>query len=277
MRYGFRCLLVVLVALAPWAVAQCQVDDLGRPSRVCLLAHVLVDGERVVGVEEAVLELLGALAGEAGIRVRVAHECGSPVFDAASEIPRIVLILQMRTLPGGGYVLTYDLSEVRDHMGEFSSSSVDRITGVGIAVEAGDAAVLVELAKHVFGVLAASWPSVFAASEVVRETSERREGPTPNGGAYSITYYRDARGVPTTRDRARSVEIIEYDVEGEAIHSTIGYLNPQHRCRSWAPVGRRWPPCGAGARWRSPPFFGLFGVRVLATRSTAAVRFVRML
>jgi len=222
----YRCLLVVLIALGPWAVAQRQADDFGSPSRVCLLANVLVDGQRVVGLEEAVLEFLGARAEEAGIRVRDAHACGSPILDASSEVLGIVLILRMRTLPGGGYVLTYDFSEVRDHMGEFSSSSVDRITAVGIAVEAGDAAVLDELTKQAFGALAASWPSVLAASEVVGETSERREGPTPNGGAYSIAYFRDERGVPTTKDRARSVEIIEYGVEGEAIHSTIGYLNP---------------------------------------------------
>lgn len=108
---------------------------------------------------------------------------------------------------------------------EFSFSSNDRITDVGIAVEAGDAAVLEELTRQALDVLAAGWPSVLAAGEVVGETSERREGPTPNGGAYSIAYYRDERGVPTTRDRARSVEIIEYNVDGEPMYSTIGYLN----------------------------------------------------
>jgi hypothetical protein len=87
MRYGFRWLLVVLVALGPWAVAQRQVDDFGRPSRVCLLANVLVDGERVGGVEEVVLELLGALAGEVGVRVGVAHACGSPSVSRKSDDP----------------------------------------------------------------------------------------------------------------------------------------------------------------------------------------------
>lgn len=226
MRFGFRWLLVVVVALGPLAVAQRQAGDLGRPSRVCLLAHVVVDGQRVVGLEEVVLELVGALAEEAGMRVRIGHACGSTIFDASSEIPRIVQILQMRTLAEGRYALTYALSGVLDHVGEFSSSSVERGSGVGIAVEVGDVAVLDELARQVLGVLAAGWPGVLAAGEVVGETSERREGPTPNGGAYSIAYYRDERGVPTTRDQARSVEIIEYDVEGEAIHSTMGYLNP---------------------------------------------------
>ena len=58
------------------------------------------------------------------------------------------------------------------------------------------------------------------------ETSQRSEGPTPNGGAYAITFFRDENGNPTTKDQAHSAEIIEYNEEGEAIHSTFGYLNP---------------------------------------------------
>jgi hypothetical protein len=57
------------------------------------------------------------------------------------------------------------------------------------------------------------------------ETSQRTEGPTPNGGAYAIAYFRDENGDPTTKDQAHSVEIVEYNEKGEAIHSTFGYLN----------------------------------------------------
>ena len=39
---------------------------------------------------------------------------------------------------------------------------------------------------------------------------ERREGPTPNGGAYSIAYYL-ADG---------SMEIVEFDAKDQAIHRT---------------------------------------------------------
>ena len=41
---------------------------------------------------------------------------------------------------------------------------------------------------------------------------ERREGPTPNGGAYSIAYYHDDG----------RMEIVEFDAADKAIHRTYG-------------------------------------------------------
>ncbi len=41
--------------------------------------------------------------------------------------------------------------------------------------------------------------------------SERADGPTPNGGAYSVAYFRDASGNPCTKDESYSMEIREYD------------------------------------------------------------------
>lgn len=51
-------------------------------------------------------------------------------------------------------------------------------------------------------------------------TVERREGPTPNGGAYSVAYfYDDARkGVP--KDEATGMEIVEFDAQDREIHRT---------------------------------------------------------
>ena len=51
-------------------------------------------------------------------------------------------------------------------------------------------------------------------------TSERRDGPTPHGGAYSIAYFRDKRGAPTTKERAASVEIVEHSAAGDEIART---------------------------------------------------------
>jgi hypothetical protein len=52
------------------------------------------------------------------------------------------------------------------------------------------------------------------------ETSERIEGPTPNGGAYSIANFLDAGRAPTTRDRAVFLEIMEYDEDGNMLFRT---------------------------------------------------------
>jgi hypothetical protein len=51
-------------------------------------------------------------------------------------------------------------------------------------------------------------------------TSERRDGPTPNGGAYSIAYFLNRRGGPATKDRAAAVEIVEFSAAGEEIFRT---------------------------------------------------------
>ena len=51
-------------------------------------------------------------------------------------------------------------------------------------------------------------------------SSVRVDGPTPNGGAYAIRYYRDAEGDPCPADRSVSSEIVEFTAGGEAIHRT---------------------------------------------------------
>lgn len=51
-------------------------------------------------------------------------------------------------------------------------------------------------------------------------SSERREGPTPNGGAYSIMYYRDADGTPVEKSEATQAEAIEFNAADEQIFRT---------------------------------------------------------
>lgn len=51
-------------------------------------------------------------------------------------------------------------------------------------------------------------------------TSERRPGPTPGGGVYSVAYFRDAKGNPCPKDRAAQIEIIEYDENDQDIGRT---------------------------------------------------------
>ena len=55
--------------------------------------------------------------------------------------------------------------------------------------------------------------------------SERRAGPTPAGGAYSVAFYMDEAGDPCPRERAHAAEIIEYDARGNMIHSTWGTVD----------------------------------------------------
>ncbi len=49
------------------------------------------------------------------------------------------------------------------------------------------------------------------------ETQERRDGETPNGGVYSIAYWQDADGNPTTKDKAVAAEIVEFDSSDEQV------------------------------------------------------------
>ncbi|MGI8933043.1 MAG: hypothetical protein ACR2FS_03115 [Phormidesmis sp.] len=51
-------------------------------------------------------------------------------------------------------------------------------------------------------------------------TEERHDGPTPNGGAYSIGYFQDSEGKPTTKDKAVSIEAVEFDATGNQIFRT---------------------------------------------------------
>jgi hypothetical protein len=55
-------------------------------------------------------------------------------------------------------------------------------------------------------------------------TSERHDGPTPNGGAYAIAYFFDDARNPAPKDQATGVEVVEFDSRGEAIHRTSGTL-----------------------------------------------------
>lgn len=43
------------------------------------------------------------------------------------------------------------------------------------------------------------------------KTSRRINELTPNGGAYSVTYFKDAEGKPCTEKKAVRFEIVEYD------------------------------------------------------------------
>jgi len=57
-------------------------------------------------------------------------------------------------------------------------------------------------------------------------TQERREGPTPNGGAYSLLNFLDATWKPVTRERAAMVEVVEYSAEGAILKCTIVKKKP---------------------------------------------------
>jgi hypothetical protein len=51
-------------------------------------------------------------------------------------------------------------------------------------------------------------------------TSERLDGPTPNGGTYAVAYFRDATGAPAVKSRAASIEIVEYSPDGDEVSRT---------------------------------------------------------
>lgn len=52
------------------------------------------------------------------------------------------------------------------------------------------------------------------------DTSERHDGPTPNGGAYSVANFLDAERKPCPKDRAKFIEIMEYDANDEVVART---------------------------------------------------------
>ncbi len=52
------------------------------------------------------------------------------------------------------------------------------------------------------------------------ETSERHDGPTPNGGTHSVANWLDAERKPCPKDRAVHAEIIEYDADDEQVART---------------------------------------------------------
>jgi hypothetical protein len=58
-------------------------------------------------------------------------------------------------------------------------------------------------------------------------TEERKEGPTPHGGAYSIAYYQNERGEAAPKAAAVKVEIVEFDAQDQPIWRTYGDLAPR--------------------------------------------------
>ncbi len=60
---------------------------------------------------------------------------------------------------------------------------------------------------------------------ITRHISERTEGPTPNGGAYAIAYWLDARGNPCGKAVAVAAEIIEYDATGSQVFRSYMQLH----------------------------------------------------
>lgn len=56
--------------------------------------------------------------------------------------------------------------------------------------------------------------------------NRRIDGPTPNGGVYSVAYY-SKDGQPAERDVATEVEYCEFDAADNCIFRTYGRLSPQ--------------------------------------------------
>jgi hypothetical protein len=54
--------------------------------------------------------------------------------------------------------------------------------------------------------------------------SERRDGPTPAGGAYSVIQYRDAAGGRAPKSAAVACEVLEFDAEGTCVARTYAAL-----------------------------------------------------
>lgn len=55
--------------------------------------------------------------------------------------------------------------------------------------------------------------------------TERGDGPTINGGAYSIAYYYDQQGNPCLKEEAARVNIVEYTENGERLNETYALLS----------------------------------------------------
>jgi hypothetical protein len=58
------------------------------------------------------------------------------------------------------------------------------------------------------------------AVDTLKQTEERKDGPTPNGGVYSIAFFRDEAWNPVAKEEATQVEICEFDQAGECIFRT---------------------------------------------------------
>lgn len=53
---------------------------------------------------------------------------------------------------------------------------------------------------------------------------ERKDIPTPNGGAYSVVYYYDEEGNPCQKINAKKIQIVEYTKNGERIMERNGFM-----------------------------------------------------
>lgn len=49
---------------------------------------------------------------------------------------------------------------------------------------------------------------------------ERKDGPTPNGGDYSVLYWRDKDGRRSTKQEAVGREVVEFNKKGREIYRT---------------------------------------------------------
>ena len=54
--------------------------------------------------------------------------------------------------------------------------------------------------------------------------TETHYGMTPSGGAYSVAYYYDEKGMPCRREDAEMVNIVEYSADGCRINETYALL-----------------------------------------------------
>ncbi len=84
---------------------------------------------------------------------------------------------------------------------------------------------LLEITSHSFGYLekflGCSVSFLYLCDMI---TFERNNEPTPNGGAYSIVYYYNAKRMPCDKSKAHYIEIVEYTKDGERICSTYGLV-----------------------------------------------------
>ena len=55
--------------------------------------------------------------------------------------------------------------------------------------------------------------------------SKRIDGATPNGGQYSILYFRDKDGRPCVEKKAATVEAVEYTSDGDELFRTHAVVN----------------------------------------------------
>jgi hypothetical protein len=60
-------------------------------------------------------------------------------------------------------------------------------------------------------------------------TQQRVDKPTPNGGAYSIMYFKDAAGNPVDKESAVAAEAIEYTAGGVMVWRTYLKVAPRPR------------------------------------------------